>query len=975
MLDQIRSATVRGEYYQFKGNEPIILNDPKTIWIVKSGSLAVFAIPVKEGIAEGSRRYLFTTRTRQAMFGIVSDSQPMPYQLLAVSIEETELLKVSRKDFREFIADGNGEALTLMEGWIEQLGLALSSITPPVLPFQEEGVRYFSLSSGQIFQPQRELVSWVQIQRGYAVWMGFEQLLVMPQSGLLPLSADMWFQAEDTTELEILTTSEIEDATVLFQGIFQLQVYFLQTLFLVEHQEQEVELNRFQERQNLNNQVMEETLGELASLLQSPQHAASAQIGANDFDQSLLIAAGAVGRTLGVTIRPPAKSEDLKRVQDPLQAIARASRLRTRTIALQGQWWKKDCGAMLAYTMEDNHPVALLPVSDTRYEIFDPIKRSRTLVNAKSAIKLALTGYTFYRPLPDKVLTTIDLLKFAMQGHYKELLVVLTAGVATTLLGMIVPQATAILIDSAIPDANRGLLVQIALALLATAFGSTLFQLAQGFAIMRVETFADASTQAAVWDRLLNLKASFFRQYSTGDLNSRVSAISQIRQKLSSTVLRSIFTSLFAFLNLGLLFYYNGSLALIATFVAFINITITLVSGSYTLRKIRPLLELQGQLSGVMVQLINGVSKLRVAGAEARAFAFWGKQYSQQIKWMLSTQGIEDALAVINKILPVLTTAILFWFATSLLQQANSPEGGLSTGVFLAFNAAFGTFIGGATSLSSTIIDVLQVVPLWERAQPILESKPEVDSEKADPGRLSGRVVVDHVIFRYRDDGPLTLDDVSIHAEPGEFIAFVGASGSGKSTLFRLLLGFDVPESGTIYYDGQDLAGLDIHAVRRQLGVVMQNSRLTSASIFENIASGTMITMDEAWEAARMAGFAEDVESMPMGMHTVISEGGTNISGGQRQRLLIARSLVLKPKILLFDEATSALDNRTQAIVSQSLERLKVTRIAIAHRLSTIRNANRIYVFENGRVVQEGSFEQLANQAGLFAQLMARQKL
>ncbi|NEU78745.1 NHLP bacteriocin export ABC transporter permease/ATPase subunit [Nostoc sp. UIC 10630] len=975
MLDQIRSATLPGEYYHFKGNEPIILNDPKTIWIVKSGSLAVFAIPVKEGIAEGSRRYLFTTRTKQAMFGIISDSQPIPYQLLAVSIEETELMKVSRKDFREFIADRNGEAVTLIEGWIEQLGLALSSITPPGLPFQEEGVRYFSLSNGQIFQPQRELVSWVQIQRGYAVWMGFEQLLVMPQSGLLPLSADMWFQAEDTTELEILTTSEIEDGNTLLRGIFQIQVYFLQSLFLLEQEEKAVELNRFQERQHLNDRVMKETLGELSSLLQSPQIGASAQIEANDFDQALLIAAGAVGRTLGVTIRPPAKSEDLKRVQDPLQAIARASRLRTRTISLQGQWWKKDCGAMLAYTLEDNNPVALLPVSDTRYEIFDPIKRSRTPVNAKTAIKLALTGYTFYRPLPDKVLTTIDLLKFALQGHYKELLIVLAAGMATSLLGMIVPQAMAILIDSAIPDANRGLLVQIALALLATAFGSTLFQLAQGFAIMRVETFADASTQAAVWDRLLNLKASFFRQYSTGDLNSRVSAISQIRQKLSSTVLRSIFTSLFAFLNLGLLFYYNGSLALIATLVAFVNITITLVSGIYTLRKVRPLLELQGQLSGVMVQLINGVSKLRVAGAEARAFAFWGKQYSQQIKWMLSTQGIEDALAVINKILPVLTTAILFWFASSLLQQANSPEGGLSTGVFLAFNAAFGTFIGGATSLSGTIIDVLQVVPLWERAQPILESKPEVDSEKTDPGRLSGRLVVDHVIFRYRDDGPLTLDDVSIHAEAGEFIAFVGASGSGKSTLFRLLLGFDVPESGTIYYDGQDLTGLDIHAVRRQLGVVMQNSRLTSASIFENIASGAMISMDEAWEAARMAGFAEDVESMPMGMHTVISEGGTNISGGQRQRLLIARSLVLKPKILLFDEATSALDNRTQAIVSQSLERLKVTRIAIAHRLSTIRNADRIYVFENGRVVQEGSFDQLANQPGLFAQLMARQKL
>ena len=443
-----------------------------------------------------------------------------------------------------------------------------------------------------------------------------------------------------------------------------------------------------------------------------------------------------------------------------------------------------------------------MPVPDNRYEIFNPLEQSRTPINARSAANLASTAYTFYRPLPDKTLNTLDLLQFALRGRYKELIVVLVAGIATTLLGMVAPQATAILIDNAIPDADRGLLVQIALGLLATAFGGTLFQLAQGFAIMRIETLADSSTQAAVWDRLLNLPASFFRQYSIGDLNSRVSAVSQIRQKLSSTVLKSIFTSLFSLLNLGLLFYYNASLALIATVVALVNVTVTIVSGVLMLRKVRPLLELQGQLFGVMVQLIGGVAKLRVAGAEARAFAHWGKQYSQQIKLMLSTQGIEDFLAVTNKILPALTIAVLFWFATSLLQE--SQEGGISTGTFLAFNAAFGTFIAGATSLSSTAVDVLKVLPLWSRAQPILAAKPEVDEAKADPGRLSGRLVIDHAIFRYRDDGPLTLDDVSIRAEPGEFIAFVGPSGSGKSTLFRLLLGFDVPESGTIYYEGQD---------------------------------------------------------------------------------------------------------------------------------------------------------------------------
>jgi ABC-type bacteriocin/lantibiotic exporter with double-glycine peptidase domain len=230
-------------------------------------------------------------------------------------------------------------------------------------------------------------------------------------------------------------------------------------------------------------------------------------------------------------------------------------------------------------------------------------------------------------------------------------------------------------------------------------------------------------------------------------------------------------------------------------------------------------------------------------------------------------------------------------------------------------------------------------------------------------------------VFRYRSDSALILDQVSIKAEPGEFIALVGPSGSGKSTLLRLLLGFDVPESGTVTYDGQDLAGLDVHAVRRQLGVVLQNSRLMSGSIFENISSSALITMDEAWEAARLSGLADDIAAMPMGMHTMVSEGGTNLSGGQRQRLLIARALALRPRILLFDEATSALDNRTQAIVSESLDRLKVTRVVVAHRLSTIRNADRIYVLQTGRLVQQGTFAELAEQPGLFNQLIKRQQL
>ncbi|PMB14638.1 NHLP bacteriocin export ABC transporter permease/ATPase subunit [Fischerella thermalis] len=974
MLEQISYVIPQGQEYILKGNQPILLNDPETVWLIKSGSMALFAIAVKDGVPEGSRRYLLTLGDGEAMFSTIPSQYEQQRQILAVSMEETELLKMSKADFNRLIANKDGEAVSLVDGWVTQLGLALSEITPPKMPVKLEGINFFSLNKGDIFQPQPGTVSWVEIQEGYVRWLGIEELDIYPSSGILPLSADMWLQADSMVELATSETSDLQDGDRLLKSLSQLTTYFLQGIELLEQSEITAELRRFQERERLNYQVMQEALGELSSVLEVRKSAFPSETKSVDnSDQALMIAAGAVGRALGIKICPPAQSEDLRRVAEPLEAIARASRVRMRRISLADKWWKKDSGPVLTYT-KDDHPVAILPISDNRYEIFDPLERTRTRVDERSAANLAPTGYVFYRPFPDTKFKIQDLLQFALRGHFKELIYIMLAGVITTVLGMLTPQATAILIDNAIPDANRGLLTQIGLGLLAVTFGQTMFELTQAFAIIRLQTFAESSTQAAVWDRLLNLQASFFRQYSVGDLKSRVSSISQIHQKLSSTVIKSIFSSFFSLLNLGLLFYYSATLALLACFVAVVNIGITLFSGILTVQKFRPLLELEGQIFGVMVQLINGVSKIRVSGAESRAFAYWSRQYTHQLKLMLRTQSIEDGVTFITKVLPPLTNALLFWVAASMIQD--SPEGGgLSTGIFLAFNAAFGSFIGGATSLSTTVVDIMRVLPMWKRAEPILTAIPEITASKTDPGRLSGKLLVDHVVFRYRDDGPLTLDDVTIKAEPGEYIALVGPSGSGKSTLFRLLLGFDHPESGTIYYDGQDLAGLDVNAVRRQLGVVMQNSRMMSGSIFDNIASGAMITMEEAWDAARASGLADDIETMPMGMHTVVSEGATNLSGGQRQRLLIARALVLKPRILLFDEATSALDNRTQAIVSESLERLQVTRIAIAHRLSTIRNAHRIYVLQGGRVVQQGSFDELAQQQGLFAQLMARQML
>ncbi|MBE9084693.1 NHLP bacteriocin export ABC transporter permease/ATPase subunit [Tolypothrix sp. LEGE 11397] len=738
-------------------------------------------------------------------------------------------------------------------------------------------------------------------------------------------------------------------------------------LHQLDQKETLTRFEQFRSRQQLNQEASDRAIRNFTAIFRR------SEVKVLPEGTALLIAAGAVGKAMGIEIRPPGKSEDPKRLKDPLEAIARASRIRLRQVILRGAWWEFDSGPILAYTAQDKRPLAVLPVGRNRYEILDPEQQRPIPLNANTADLISPVAYVFYRPFPDKVLKSLEILKFATRGTRRDWVRVLLLGAIISLLGMVTPQATAILIDNAIPSANRGLIFQLALGLLAVNFGSTMLNLVDNIAIMRAQTLAKVQTQAAMWDRLLKLPVPFFRKYTIGNLQSRVAGIQKLHQILSRSVIRSLSHSFFALLNLALLFSYSSQLALVVMGVAAVNVGMTLFSFLISRQKMIPMQELSGEISGLTVQLIGGVSKLRVAGAEERAFAYWSQMFGQQLKLMLSTEAIEDGVTLFNMILPTISSMLIYGTAILIAQAQTQGQTGFSTGTFLAFNTAFGTFISGITALSGTLIKVMEVAVIWERVQPILAEKPEVDAEKTDPGLLAGGVKLDQVSFRYQEDGPLVLDKVTIEAKPGEFIALVGPSGSGKSTIVRLLLAFEQPEQGTIYYDGQDLSGLDISAVRRQLGVVLQNGRINTGSIFKNISKGALVTIDEAWEAARMAGLAQDIEQMPMGMHTVISEGGTNLSGGQRQRLLIARSLVLKPKILIFDEATSALDNRTQAIVSESLEQLKVTRIVIAHRLSTIRNADRIYVIVAGQMMQVGSFEELMSQSGIFADLMARQ--
>jgi len=713
--------------------------------------------------------------------------------------------------------------------------------------------------------------------------------------------------------------------------------------------------------------AIENALVTLAAPLQASS--SEAELAANV--DPLVRACQAVGRAAGIDIKPsPAMLRRVKH-RDPIAAIAKASGVRGRLVLLRDNWWKRDNGPLLAFLAAENRPVALLPRSSKRYRYFDPVLNQTVDVTEQVAKGFKEVAYVFYRPFPARPVSVGDLFAFAIHGATRDVASIVLMSIASGVLALLTPVLTGIIFDDIIPGSQSHALTQVVTFLIIGAFATALFGLTRQIAVVRLEAKMDASTQAAIWDRTIALPVPFFRDYTAGDLAMRGLTIAQIRQILTGSALSSALSGIFSIFSFALLFYYSWQLAIVATAITLIAVLISFVFGYLQVRYQRDITKLRGRISGLMLQIINGIPKFRVSGAEPRVFAVWAREFTKQKLVYLRTRKLANAFSVFNAVFPVAAYGAIFYCAAYLLFTPASSH--MTTGEFLAFFAAFTQFLAAGLALSGSAVSMLTVVPLLEQAKPILETSPEVDAGKTDPGELSGRIEINRVIFRYRDDMPLVLRDVSLSIFPGQFVALVGSSGSGKSTLFRLLLGFETPTSGAIYFDGQDLAGLDLQAVRRQLGVVLQNGRVLAGDIFTNIVGAAPLSMDDAWEAARLSGLDRDIEQMPMGMNTMVSEGGGGLSGGQRQRLMIARAIVGRPRILLFDEATSALDNQTQAIVSKSLENLNATRIVIAHRLTTVINADRIFVMSQGRIVQTGTYAELMREEGVFTELAKRQ--
>ncbi|POX59183.1 NHLP bacteriocin export ABC transporter permease/ATPase subunit [Streptomyces sp. Ru62] len=673
-----------------------------------------------------------------------------------------------------------------------------------------------------------------------------------------------------------------------------------------------------------------------------------------------------VAEAAGIRLAEPAQSGTESDRLDPVERVALASRVRTRAVRLDGRWWRENVGPLVGHRALSGAPVALL-WRRGGYVAVHPGTGRETPVERANAEEFEPRAVMFYRPLPDKRLGPLGLLRFSLRGTRADLLNLLLAGLVTVAIGALVPIATGKVLGEYVPRAQEDLIVQVCLAVMVSGVVAAAFTLLENLSILRLEGRIEAALQPAVWDRLLRLPTRFFAQRSTGELASAAMGISTIRRLLAGVgpvVAQSVTVGA---MNLALLFWYSPAMATAAIGMLVVIAAVFGGLGLWQVRWQRRLVVLGNKLNNQAFQTLRGLPKLRVAAAENYAYAAWARQFAHSRELQQKAGRIKNLTTVLGAVYLPVCTLLMF------ILLAGPARGTMSAADFLAFSTSVTMVLTSVTQLTGAFVSAVAALPLFEEIKPVLEATPEVRTASTRPGPLSGAVEARRLSFRYADDGPLVLDDVSFAVRPGEFVAVVGPSGCGKSTLLRLLIGFDRPVSGSVLYDGQDLAALDQSAVRRQCGVVLQHAQPFTGSIMDVICGTEPYTPEEAMAAAELAGLAEDIQRMPMGLHTIVAGSGA-VSGGQRQRLMIAQALIRRPRILFFDEATSALDNDTQRIVIDSTRKLNATRIVIAHRLSTVMDADRVIVMEEGKVVQQGTpAELLADTGGRLHELVRRQ--
>lgn len=660
--------------------------------------------------------------------------------------------------------------------------------------------------------------------------------------------------------------------------------------------------------------------------------------------------------------------DSVKGLNDRLEYLLRPHGIMCRNVILEKGWYKDAIGAFLGTRKDDGSVVAFIPKGLHGYVYFDTALDKWVKLTKKTEALFEEEGICFYKPFPLKKLNLAMLMRYIADTlSIADFILMILAMFFIAVLGLLSPKLNNLLTGTVVESKSQQLLIGTAIFLVSVTISSLLLDGIKTLLLERINTKMELSVQAATMMRILSLPADFFKQYSAGELFSRTQYLQSICSMLVSAVLNTGLTSVFSLIYISQILVYAPTLVVPALIIILATLLFSLVTIFYQMRINKKQMELAVQESGMSYALLTGVQKIKLSGAEKRAYARWSNLYAQQVKKTYNPPLFLRANTAFGLIISLTGTIVVYYMAV---------RNGVSVADYYAFNTAYGMVSSAFLALTGIASMLAQFQPILKMVKPIMETVPEIAEGKLVIDRLSGAIELNNISFRYNETMPLVIDDLTLKIRPGQYVAIVGSTGCGKSTLMRIMLGFEKPQKGAVYYDAKNLDTIDLKSLRRKIGVVMQNGKLFQGDIYSNIViSAPQLSMDDAWAAAEMAGIAEDIRRMPMGMHTLISEGSGGISGGQRQRLMIARAIAPKPKILMFDEATSALDNLTQKIVSDSLEQLKCTRIVIAHRLSTIKQCDRIIYLEKGKIIEDGTYDELIAKKGKFAELVERQRL
>jgi NHLM bacteriocin system ABC transporter ATP-binding protein len=952
------AAARRAARVVLDGRHPKLLDHREHVLQVVTGYADVFAVNIVEGCTGGARHHLFRVESGEVILDLPEtvDSWGTRIQVIAVGGPGAEALMVSRSEF---------PSVDLIAAWITRLARMIAGPNPSWEMREVPGDGAAEIPPGERRRGPVRNIIWVALEAGAVKLMGLDPV-IFAGGPPLPLTSGMWIEAGQSA-CSAVGSAAMPDADVLWRAIDQFHLGVMASIRDRLARDVDRETQRLVRRSDITTAQTFESFDRLSAIV--VRRSDRAKIEADPSDP-LLAACRMVAEANRSPFIGPARAASARQEFADVVEIARTVRLRVRQTLLRGEWWRQDVGPLVAWHGEERNPVALIRGPRHRYTMIEPRTGTHRPVDRSLAMELAPEAVTFYPALPSRPVRFRDLLTFSIRHSSGNVGRIALAVVAIGLLSLVAPLITELLISSVIPRTELDQLAFCALALAVTAVAMASVQAMEGLAMLRLEGLIDWKLQAAVIDRLLRLPASLFREYTVGDFVDRSMGIDAARRIFTGRVLRGMMAGLFCWFSIGLMFYYDLRLGLVAFALTIVRAILIIATSAIRLYHENNHFNLQGKIGGFVLQLISGISKLRVAAATFRALAVWSRQFAIQKQYFIASQRTANALGVFETSFPTIATLIIFaavsFTGSKLL---------LDIGGFFAFFTAFGQSMGSVGAWAAGVSESLIAIPRLTRLRPLISAVVEVSEDRKPPGELTGAVEFSRLTFRYGPGGPPVLDNVSLRIAQGEYVAIVGPSGSGKSSLFRLLLGFERPESGAVFLDGKALDTLDISAVRRQLGVVLQNGKLATGSLYDNICGGVQLPLEQAWEAARLAGLDTDIKKMPMGMHTVIAEGVNTLSGGQRQRIMIARAIARRPRILLFDEATSSLDNQSQAIVSASLGNLNVTRIVIAHRLSTVRQADRIIVLVDGKVLQTGSFAELSNTPGMFAAFAQRQLL